>query len=323
MNKLTRSSVVLGLVALMALITAGAATAEAIRKDFDVSPGGKLVVAAEGSKLSVRGTSSDEVRVKISRGTDDADDIRDDFDIDLSQDGNEVTVELRKRRQWGPRGWFSRSPTVEVDVPSRFNVDLKTSGGSVEVEDLEGDLRARTSGGSLRFADVDGPIYGRTSGGSIQLDGTSGNADLETSGGSIRIGEVEGSVDARTSGGNISIDHAGGSVVAKTSGGSIEVDEVLGAIEASTSGGSIRARIADQIQADSKLTTSGGSVTVYLQPSIAVDLEAHASGGRVSSELPGQFRGSVTKSRLEGELNGGGPKLYLRTSGGSVNVREL
>ena len=147
------------------------------------------------------------------------------------------------------------------------------------------------------------------------------NVDLSTGGGSIELSNLKGSVDARTSGGSINLGRIDGDVEAKTSGGSIHVDEVLGNINAHTSGGSIKAKISTQPTKDSRLTTSGGSVTAYLSPSIAVDLKASTSGGRVRSDI--NVSGTLKKTRIEGTINGGGPELYLKTSGGSVNIKEI
>lgn len=147
------------------------------------------------------------------------------------------------------------------------------------------------------------------------------NVDLDTSGGSITIAALIGKVEAYTSGGSIKLGKIVGDVNVKTSGGSIKVDDVAGAINAKTSGGSIRISMSRQPEHDSKLSTSGGSVTAYLKSDIAVDLSASTSGGRVSSDF--NVDGSVRKTSIDGEINGGGPKLVLRTSGGSVRVEKL
>jgi len=147
------------------------------------------------------------------------------------------------------------------------------------------------------------------------------NVDLRTGGGSIELSDLAGKVDAYTSGGSISLGRITGDVEVKTSGGSIKVDDVAGNINAHTSGGSIKAKISKQPTQDCRLTTSGGSIKAYLSPSIAVDLNASTSGGGVSSEIAVQ--GSMKRSRIKGTINGGGPELYLKTSGGSVSVKEL
>jgi DUF4097 and DUF4098 domain-containing protein YvlB len=147
------------------------------------------------------------------------------------------------------------------------------------------------------------------------------NLDVDTSGGSIKISNLVGTVNAHTSGGSISLGRIDGLVDINTSGGSINVDEVTGTIKAHTSGGSVNAKISQQPSGDSKLTTSGGSITVYLANDIAVDLTARTSGGRVHSDF--DVNGEKRKKSIRGAINGGGPKLVLKTSGGSVRIKEM
>lgn len=299
-----------------ALLLAGPALAATESQTFDVGAGGRLKIDTDIGSIEVSTGTGDQVAATVTWSGSNADE----FTVDFSQDGDRVTIEGDFDR--GLWGWGS-SPKVrfEVTVPERFDVDLETSGGSISVDDLEGEVRARTSGGSLSFGQIDGPVYGRTSGGSISLQGSRGNADISTSGGSIKIGDVDGEVTAKTSGGSIQIARARGAVDAKTSGGSITVEEVMGAIQASTSGGSVTAYIGEQPAGDCRLTTSGGGVNVYLADDVAVDVDAKASGGRAVSEFD-LDAARVTKTALSGEINGGGPALYLRSSGGSVRIKR-
>ena len=298
--------------------------AEDVERVFKVKEGGTLTVVSDVGSIEIETGDNDKVEVLVRKrgGWDDDDDDEPRFEISLEQDGNDVEVrgEYKGRR----RSW-NRSPKVRfmIKVPSKYNVDLETAGGSIEVGDLTGEVRSRTSGGSLSFGNITGPVRGRTSGGSIVLDGCKGKADVSTSGGSIKIGDVDGDVDANTSGGSISIDRSKGNVVASTSGGSISVDEVMGDIDASTSGGSVTAHISQQPKGECRLETSGGNVSVYLAKNIAVDLDAKANGGRVTSDFDVSLVGELRKTRMRGKINGGGPKLYLRTSSGTVKIREL
>lgn len=276
----------------------------------------------ERGSIDVVSGDTNEVSIEIIPRRGDARDLENDYNISMDQSGNEVRVHIEARSR--ARNWFSWGNNgfeLRARVPRRFDVDLKTSGGSIAVENLAGEVRAKTSGGSLKFGDIDGPVWGRTSGGSIRLAGGSGDADVQTSGGSITIGEVEGRVQAHTSGGSISIAGARGPVDASTSGGSIRVDEVIGSLRASTSGGSITASIAGQPQGDCELSTSGGNVTVHLARGVHLDLDAKASG-RVSSDLPVELRGTISKREMHGTINGGGPQLRLRTSG-QIRIKEM
>ena len=109
---------------------------------------------------------------------------------------------------------------------------------------------------------------------------------------------------------------------AKTSGGSIKVDEVLGPIEARTSGGSIRAQLSQQPHGPCHLGTSGGNVEVSLAADIGLQVDARTSGGRVSTDFSVP-QGTLDKNSLKGSINGGGPLMTLRTSGGSIRLRKL
>lgn len=298
-----------------------------ITRSFDVGYGGTLTVDTDLGSIDIKTARARRVEVEITKDIwpgifADREEILDDIEIEFRQDGDDVYIYCEYDRSWMDRFWDNAQLRLNfaITVPNEYNLDLSTSGGNIEIADLEGDVRCKTSGGSLRLDQITGTVHGRTSGGSITLEGSNGTADLETSGGGITIGNVLGRVDAHTSGGSIRIDEAGGEVDASTSGGSIRVNEVQGAISARTSGGSITAYVTKQPERDCRLETSGGSVTVHLAEGIQVDVDARTSGGGVSSELPMLVEGLLGKNEVEGKINGGGPELFLRTSGGSIRI---
>ncbi len=69
------------------------------------------------------------------------------------------------------------------------------------------------------------------------------------------------------------------------------------------------------------LETSGGAIEAEFDEKARLNLEAETSGGRVRVEDDIQITGSITSNRVEGRINGGGPSLRLKTSGGNVRVR--
>jgi len=84
----------------------------------------------------------------------------------------------------------------------------------------------------------------------------------------------------------------------------------------------VSAGITGQPQAPCRLSTSGGSVQVRLSPEVKLDINASTSGGRVHTDFDILVRGNLTGSSLQGKLNGGGPELYLRTSGGNITIAK-
>ncbi|MFC2142611.1 DUF4097 domain-containing protein [Acidobacteriota bacterium] len=294
--------------------TAYANIEDTIEKSFTVKPGGTLNVDTKRGSIEVEGHRGNTVEVQVIREvkTSDKEDARkilEKFQVEFDQRGDDVTITAtydEKNILKKVLNDINKKLRVKfvISVPDEYNVDLHTSGGSIGVRGLEGMVKSRTSGGSLAFDGITGDIEGRTSGGSI------------------KIGNVEGSADIHTSGGSITIEKAFGEVDAHTSGGSITVHEVMGTIQADTSGGSIKAYISRQPESSCRLTTSGGSVTVYMADDVSVDVNARTSGGRVNTEFPVTVQGEIKRSNLEAKINGGGPELYLRTSGGSIHLKK-
>lgn len=287
---------------------------DTIDKSFTVKPGGTLTVDTRRGSIEVEGASGSQVEVTVIRearttNRSKAQEMFEKFPVDFEQRGGDVfvTANYRENSAW-KRFWNDLGNKLRVKfiikVPEVYNVDLKTSGGGITVNDLEGRVESKTSGGSLKFDNIAGDITGRTSGGSV------------------RIGEVFGDSKIHTSGGSITIDRARGTVDAHTSGGGITVHEVMGAIRAETSGGSIKAFLSRQPEGPCRLTTSGGGVTVTMAEDIGVDLDAHTSGGSVSTDFPVAIQGKINRSSLKAEVNGGGPELYLRSSGGSIRLKR-
>jgi hypothetical protein len=319
-----------------------------VRKSVPVASTSRLVLNADVGTIRVQPGSEKTVDVEVYFRGDppsqrEFDRMRRDFTLDIKQEGSDIRVTGAFHDGWKPmfavwpfflghqicRNWqcleyasWLREVEYRVAVPQKFNADVETSAGPISVSNLQGEVNARTSGGPLNFDGIDGSVNGSTSGGPITLSGGKGRAVVHTSGGPIRITEVAGDVDASTSGGPIFIERASGRVRAHTSGGWIEIREATGAIDASTSGGGVTASLLGQPREECRLYTSGGSISVSLGRDIHMDLDASTSGGRVWTDFAVPSRGERHQSELRGPLNGGGPRLYLHTSGGGISVRR-
>jgi|SRR5581483_4748428 len=318
-------------------------TEDSVRRSVPIEGSSHFVLSAEFGAIRIQpgATGFAEVEIRF-RGKPHSraefDRMLRDFALDVTPEGSRTRVEGRFKNGWRPassllsgRNWCHDDRCLEytwlrhieyrVSLPRQMSVDLSTSGGSIQVGDLTGAVAARTSGGSLSFGRIDGAVNGSTSGGSITLAASKGKAVLHTSGGTIRIEESAGEVDAETSGGSIHVNRAGGRVRARTSGGGISIRDCTGAIDASTSGGNVTASLLAQPAEESRLSTSGGSIRVDLASNARVEVEASTSGGSVSTDFPVSSR-SRDRSSLRAAINGGGPLLQLRTSGGGIQIRR-
>jgi len=301
-------SAIIGVLLIGALVNQAAE--ERIERSFQVNSGGTLNVKTESGSIKIVPQNKEVVSVLImfesrTGSQERLKKIIQDFDLQIEQDGNDVNIVLENKNDSFFSDWWKKiNVEFEISVPRKYNARLRTSGGSISVGDLKGEVWSRTSGGSLKFGRITGALDGKTSGGSIHLEGCKGPVNVSTSGGNITMGGVEGDVEA------------------STSGGSITVDEVKGSVKASTSGGSIRATITKQPENDCELKTSGGSITVTLSEEIKVHVDAKTSGGGVSTDFPVMVKGNISGHALNAQINGGGPLLILRTSGGGISIKK-
>ncbi len=284
-----------------------------VEKFFSVTGAGTLRVETQGGEIRVSPGNDSVIRVTAKQNIRanseaEADELLKKLELSFDLNGNDLRVVSKYDRR--PSGFRMGSwPPVQVDfvvtVPANYATALHTSGGSITVGDLNGKAELRTSGGGIKLGKMGGVVDAKTSGGSIALEGARGAVELKTSGGNISVGRVAGTADL------------------STSGGSIKIDAVANTLRAHTSGGSIRANITGPLKEECSLSTSGGSVRVSVDKTAAFRLDASSSGGDVDAEglTLTLEKASRDRSRLAGAVNGGGPLLKLRSSGGGIAVR--
>jgi DUF4097 and DUF4098 domain-containing protein YvlB len=298
-----------------------------LQNTFDVSPGGKLVVAVDRGSVDVKTTEASQVAIEVTRRLDQftdaqAAEVFNDHVVTFSHTGNEVRVHAEFKTKPAGRSNDKRSRLqvrYQISVPRQFEVDLKTAGGGIAVADLTGAVRAHTSAGSLKLGRIDGTVWGHTSGGSITMAGGTRAAVLKTSAGNIEIGEAGADVTAESSGGSITIKKAAGNLDARTSAGGIEIGQAGGEVLAKTSGGSIRVG-----KAAGKLVvrTSAGNLEIEDAPG---PIEAHTSGGSIRAVLRRQPLGACKFTTSAGSITVSVPEtiavnLDAKTSAGQVTT---
>jgi hypothetical protein len=322
-------------VCLVALPCAADAAEKRLDRTFSVAPGGRLTIDSDGTDLRVEGTGGNQVVVRILLSGPER--MLERMTLSAEQSGNDVSIAAKhgtgKWTDW--LGGWNLDGKIEVQVPRDYHLDIRTSGGDINVGQLKGNARGRTSGGDIQIVEVQGPVEMQTSGGDIRVEQVAGATRVGTSGGDIEIVRLNGDLDAKTSGGYIHLDDVVGQVVARTSSGNVIARGVRGDSDLKTSGGDIRATIDGKIAAHTSggdvtaelvgpnrgisVSSSGGDLTVRVPKDTKGELNASTSGGSVRTELPVTTT-EMGERKLRGTINGGGDPIHARTSGGSIKV---
>ena len=122
-----------------------------IEKTFQVTPGGHFILQADRGSVDVKTDEGNQVQVhlyrKVSGGSKaNADEQFANHEVTLTQDGNKLVV-VAKNKTNKYFSWSNNRPGMEVryviNVPKKFDVDLKTAGGNIQLADLDGEALAR------------------------------------------------------------------------------------------------------------------------------------------------------------------------------------
>jgi DUF4097 and DUF4098 domain-containing protein YvlB len=200
--------------------------------------------------------------------------------------------------------------------------------GDITVGKVSGHATITSRSGQIRLQEAGKGAELSTAGGDIRAEAVTGSFKATTFGGDIRVGSVTGDARLETSGGDVVVRAASGAVTARTGGGDIVVKKVRGPVTARTSGGSITCEITGTGGPGGDLSTSGGDVTVTLPANYKADVDIHVTGTDLDSDaIVSQFPEVAVSRRSghltgEGRLNGGGPRLVIRSTGGVVTIKK-
>ena len=310
MSQRTLPVLTLLLVALAA--TGPALAAPAVEtKRFAASPGGTLTLDLEaGGSVKITGDGGSGISVSYSASFDE----RSPGSVAFEERADGLKIVSRFSDKSGRHQ--SSDIDLEIHVPSRYDIELDSMGGGLEIVGLEGTFRGKTMGGELKLQQVRGEARLKTMGGEIHLTDSELDGSLETMGGEVLFRDVTGDVEGSSMGGEVRYErvHRRDGRVAKleqledlpeltdetvqitTMGGPIEVEDARDGVSLHTMGGDIHVKDAARFV---KVTTMGGDIRVdevdgWVQATtMGGDIEVHVVGSGGDVELT-SMSGNVT-----------------------------
>ncbi len=122
--------------------------------------------------------------------------------------------------------------------------------------------------------------------------------------------------------GRINVTGIQGSLEAETTNGRIAGEALSGPVEASATNGRITIEMDAVAQDGIRLETTNGRIKLSLPDTAQANVSARVGNGRVSTSglTIASDDQSSSRRRIEGQLNGGGPDVELRTANGSISI---
>lgn len=120
--------------------------------------------------------------------------------------------------------------------------------------------------------------------------------------------------------GRITLRSLAGPVEASTTNGGVSGKGLTGPVRASTTNGGVDVDL-DAVHADGvELSTTNGGVTLRLPEGAKATISASCVNGGISTSGLSMETTESSRRRLEGRMNGGGPRVRLETTNGGVRI---
>ncbi|QKE82801.1 DUF4097 family beta strand repeat-containing protein [Arthrobacter sp. NEB 688] len=213
----------------------------------DVDHAAAVVVEHTDGRVVVRSPRSVTGRLRAMVGTGDRAD---------------VVVELPEGSALEVRGWGETRATGMLGA-----VDVDTSMGDIAIERAAG-VRGRTSMGDVRVGTARGRLELRTSAGSIRIDDAGDETSARTAAGDVTVGTGRGPLHLSTTAGDVRVERAQRGVTAKASAGDVRVAAVDGgAVSIDSAYGRVEVGVADGVAAWLDVEARHGTVRSDLEAS--------------------------------------------------------
>ena len=282
-----------------------------ITGDVVASSGGTLVLDLKtGAGVRITGVNENRVRMRAMLGGRDWRNTV--VTMDAEEDGARVTSDWREQRTS-----TSSSHRMEITVPRRFNIRIKSAGGTVFIRDLEGDFTGTTGGGEINIENSRGSARLTTGGGPVNVMNSNLSGSVTTGGGAVLIQGVTGGLVghsgsggvfygrdgvtfsevsskgiARTTDGRLFVNKSGGDVrindapngaTISTGGGRVTIGNSGGDVSVSTGGGDVTIGSASK---KVKIQTGAGDVRTNITGTGGYPVEVETGNGTVTLTLP-------------------------------------
>ncbi len=246
-------------------------------KTLQTSPGKTLDVDALAGNVTLTAGTTDQFTLKVY-GNDEA---KEKLEYSAENTSQGIGVEIKKKSSGNFRNLNLR---LEIQVPSEYNLNLKTGGGNITITSVKGKIELTSSGGN------------------ISLDGSSGDISVSTQGGNLNLKSFDGNVSAETNGGNIKLSGSNGSVFASTNGGNVTLDYT-------------------GKNYGIELVTNAGNVKIDVPSDIDADVDMSTTVGRIITDF-GTPTDKHIGSSLKTTLGSGGNKLKCSTNAGTITANK-
>ncbi len=232
-----------------------------------------------------------------------------------------------------------------ADLKARETAEWRKSyqlqpGGRVEISNVNGRITVEPSGTDTveivaeKNARAASPEAAKAALERVEIrdEATASSVRVETKvprtsgffGGSVEVAyrvRVPAAADVKftTVNGGIEVERLAGRVNVETVNGGIVARDIEGALEASTVNGGVDVDVKQVASGGVKLGCTNGGIKLRLPSGARADITASVVNGGIETDVPIETT-QKSRRRLEGRLNGGGPRVEIQGTNGGIHI---
>jgi DUF4097 and DUF4098 domain-containing protein YvlB len=312
-----------------ALLAAGSAGAQE-RVDQRKATGATGVVEIHNMAGSVRvvGWGRNEVHVTgtLGRGSE---------RLTVADEGGRLVVRVATPRS----GRNNRGSDIEVRVPARKTVNVRTVSADVEVREIAGVVEAHSVSGNLVVNGRPREVIAESRSGNVEFDGQTGHLKAGSVSGNVQVGgTVREEVEASSVSGNVVVRAAANGVRATSVSGNVEVGSASGRAEVNSVSGDLRLTgrrlhgafqtvsgnifVSGDLARDGTTTfnTHSGNVELRVAPGTSAAVDVSTFSGGITTDVAGALITRSSRREQRFTMGRGEARVSLRTFSGDVKV---
>lgn len=249
---------------------------------------------------------------------------------------------------------------LEIEVPKKSPVNVKTDRGDVSISDQVADLSVTTQNGDVEIRNTKGDISVEARKGDVKASDTTGNVKVSGKGGEVEVincsgsftldGDFYGPVRAdkvvkgvrlitvktdltisslsghmEAGSGNLDIVDAPGNLSVRTRDTEISLENPGGKVNIDNRNASVNVRFSSVPKDDISIADSSSEISLTVPGSSSFDADATCNNCDIDSEFSTlvPVKSASGDSKLAGKFGSGrGPKITLKTSYGNIALRR-
>lgn len=315
------------------------------RGNVHVRPGSGPEIKVTGRKNITAWTDREALRIS-SRSA-----------IEIAQEGS--GFEIR------PTGSDTRERRIgfdlEVELPAKASLTVRTEKGDIDVTDLAGQVSATSKSGDVEIRNIGDDVSVEIAHGDAKVSRVKGNVNVSGKGNEVEVVDVSGSltvageffspihadkvakglrfVSHRTDltltqqagrfeirPGSFEIADSAGNLTITTKENDLNFENITGRVRIDNRNATVRFRLSTPPKEDIEITDVSANLVVTLPASAAFEIVADSHSGEIDSEFQGPTLKKTTTdsgdSHLEGKVGSKGPRIILKTTYGSISLHK-